>query len=119
MGDRANVRVLAESWPTDVYLYTHWTGTELPGIVQSVIAREERWTDPSYLGRMIFSAMVKDHIDAATGYGISSTVGDGDDRIITVDVDRQAVTMPDGRDWTFPEFIRVAGQIDWSDEDGE
>lgn len=116
MGDRANVRIVDEGWGSDVYLYTHWSGSELPNIVRNAMARRERWSDCSYLARIVFSAMIVGQLDGATGFGISSVVGDGDDRIITLHVDTQTVRIqvPDGcRTFSFTEFASLKGDIRW------
>jgi len=70
MGDRRHV-ILRYSNGRDIYLYTHWGGSELPKTVQNVLKRKERWDDETYLARMIFSEMIKDEIDSPTGYGLA------------------------------------------------
>ena len=70
MGDRRNVVVEFNS-KNSVALYTHWSGTELPQIVANALARgRARWTDPTYLTRIIFSEMIQHEILDETGYGI-------------------------------------------------
>lgn len=88
MGDRANVKVV--DGDSTVFLYTHWSGTELPGILKTALARKVRWDDGAYLTRIIFQEMVGDDT-GESGYGISSTVGDGEDRVLIVDVGTQTV----------------------------
>ncbi len=87
MGDRANVAIKDSDGGT-VYLYTHWDGSELPGVVQTVLRRlndrvlrrlNDRWTDAPYLARIIFSRMVgAANWSETTGYGISSGIVDND-----------------------------------------
>jgi len=94
MGDRANILVLGEG--SAVYLYSHWAGTFLPETLERALARsEDRWNDVQYLTRVIFSQMLiddgDDALNSTLGYGISSKVGDGGDRILVVDTDRQIV----------------------------
>ena len=105
MGDRANVFV-KEQYGREggVYLYTHWGGTDLPETVQGAMKKKERWDDGSYLARIIFCQMVKGHENGETGFGISATLGDGDDRILVIDCDKQTVSIKD-HSWTFQEFI--------------
>ena len=83
MGDRANV-FMKEQYQEEggVYLYTHWGGTDLPETVQSAMKKQQRWDDGSYLARIIFCQMIAGHEAGETGYGISATLGDGDDRIL-------------------------------------
>ena len=102
MGDRANIKVTGHG---DVHLYTHWAGTELPKTLQDGLIRgRSRWDDPIYLARILFCEMVKDDADDITGYGISGKVGDGDNRVLTVDTENQIVKWS-GRQATFEEYI--------------
>lgn len=71
MGDRANVVIRHAN--EEVWLYTHWGGSSLPGLVHRVLKRQARWNDPSYLARMIFSAMIANDIHGETGFGIGAS----------------------------------------------
>ena len=107
MGDRANVKIVEEGSPgysSTVYLYTHWNGTELPKTVQTALARRERWDDPYYLARIVFCEMVKGQEREATGFGISSVVGDGTERIIMLE--DKTVTLND-KTYTFEEYLKL------------
>ena len=120
MGDRANV--LVTDGESRVYLYTHWAGTELPGVVRDALARRERWNDGPYLTRIIFGQMVGTaDVMGETGYGISSVVGDGDNRIIVVDVDNQSVKIRisdmDVLSMTFDDFVNPINVPSWYDEE--
>jgi len=68
MGNRAQVRIV----DTGVYLYTHWDGKRIKEIVKSAMQRKERWDDPGYLARIIFSEMIKNDVEGNTGYGIGT-----------------------------------------------
>ena len=83
MGSRAQVYMK----DTGVYLYTHWDSGRLKGIVQKAIARMERWDDEEYLTRIIFSEMIKDNIEGATGYGIGCSKHGDIELVITVKCD--------------------------------
>jgi hypothetical protein len=115
MGDRANVCVKGWGNEGDVFLYTHWTGTELPQIVQTALARRERWDDNSYLTRIIFCEMVKGDEDGSTGYGISATVGDGDDRVLVVDPNTETLWREGREDSpiSFEQYVTFAGKLTW------
>ncbi len=91
MGDRANILVKYEN--EQVCLYSHWDGSSLPRILQDALNHRERWDDFQYLTRIIFQEMIKDDIGGTDGYGITQTPWDGDDRIITVDVNNQTVNL--------------------------
>lgn len=111
MGDRRNVELVYNSRnpdtePHSVFLYTHWHGSDLPNIIADALNSKQgrnRWTDPTYLARIIFTNMVKaDGIyeDGETGFGISPFESDKNHRTIVIDLDRQTV---DGN--TYEEYI--------------
>jgi len=118
MGDRAQVHVVAnknKEYNHDVWLYTHWGGTGLPETVASAISRGERWTDASYLTRIIFSAMIEGDIHGSTGYGIDNHQHGDVYRVITVDLDEQEVTVDGWREvpdtYSFAEFGEQAFEV--------
>lgn len=92
MGDRANVFIQEDEDGTGVYLYTHWSGTELPGMVQEALAGGRgRWDDPAYLARIVFCRMVRGHETGETGFGISVHIPDGNTRVLVLDTTKQQV----------------------------
>lgn len=108
MGDRANVYVKGYG-KGGVYLYTHSAGSKLPLTLQIALQRRVRWSDTQYLPRIIFSEMIKDSINSEYGYGISSTVGDGDDRILVVDPNLQTVHVKGKMaKYTFEEYCNLS-----------
>jgi hypothetical protein len=112
MGNPAQVHVIGHQeteYSHDVWLYTHWDADRIINTVSQALQREERWKDPEYLTRIIFSEMIKDNVSGSTGYGIGSHQHGDVSGIITVDADNQTVTIdgwgtPDGfyqfDDWT-------------------
>ena len=103
MGDRANIVVrqvnYAASTPTqkvkqDIFLYTHWSRSELPDILQSALKRgEPRWRDDAYLARIIFCEMVQGCVMEGTGFGIGVSQPDNSYPWLVVDPDEQTVTV--------------------------
>jgi len=126
MGDRANV-VVQESWapegqaPGEVFLYTHWGGSELPGILQTALKRNARWTDSSYLCRIIFQTMVGDD-RGETGYGIGASRPDNEYPYLVVDCKEQEIRAERESDlprtvlkkWSFEEFCNIDTDDFWS-----
>jgi hypothetical protein len=107
MGDRANVWVREDGADSGVFLYTHWDGTDLPLTLREALTRgRDRWTDTPYLTRIIFCEMVRGNEMATTGYGISSRVGDGDDRVLEVNIALQLVFI-NGRRLSFEEYVEL------------
>ena len=120
MGDRANIFIKSDLGYGDgrgVYLYTHNDGDELPVKLQAALARRERWSDDSYLARVISCEMVKGEERDSMGYGISAYLGDNEHKIIVVDAHAQTVGFhrpyyndPRGfcptpiAQWTFAEY---------------
>lgn len=94
MGDRGNVciRETTDNVENDVYLYTHWSGAELPEIVRVALAKRWRWNDAPYLTRIIFNELQGDD-RGETGFGISPTIGDNQYDIVVVDVEAQTVAF--------------------------
>lgn len=83
MGDRANVVVMTKPHP--VYLYSHWGGRDLPLVVQDALRRgPDRWSDDSYLTRIIFSEMIKDSVEGTTGFGIGTQAPDNEHDLVMV-----------------------------------
>ena len=113
MGCRGTIEVwengdAPKSEERPVVLYTHWGAKEMEDDLRDVLSRKLRWTDPSYLSRMIFSRMIRNDIDGETNYGIlTDNVGDAEVEII-VDCNRQEVIVKgwDKNDtYTFDDFI--------------
>ena len=109
MGDRANIKLV--DGDSTVFLYTHWDGSVLPGTLQRALAKKERWDDGQYLARIIFQEMLGTD-EGTTGYGISSIVGDGDDRILTVDISGQTVSARDAK-WSFSDYLNIDASTVW------
>lgn len=90
MGDRANIFFVDTNESEGgtlrgIYLYTHWSGSVLPLILQSALRRGKgRWGDSQYLARIIFSEMIQEDVLTETGYGISTYIGDNEHSVIRV-----------------------------------
>lgn len=97
MGDRGNVGIREND--ETVYLYTHWSGSELPETVRAAMNRaKDRWDDAPYLARIVFCEMIKGQESETTGFGIAASLCDNEHDIIVLDVDAQKVEVfgPDG-----------------------
>lgn len=94
MGDRGNI-VVRSGKGQEVFLYSHWGGTELPGIAQNVLRRNLRHNDAAYLARLLFCAMVHGQEKDETGYGISVTRCDYEHFDIVIDTQYQKVFFRD------------------------
>lgn len=108
MGDRANIKIVSREGG-DIYFYTHWAGTELLQTLQNAMKKaknDNRLDDDMYLNRIIFCEMIKNHVLNTTGYGISPYVGDGDDRIITVNHNQKIIQYKEDT-WTFDFFLEL------------
>lgn len=115
MGDRGNVCVSGTDTEGTVFLYTHWSGTELPEVVARALAYGQRWDDTSYLTRIIFEELTKDADSMFTGFGISSREGDWNHPTIWVCTERQTVyqkgVMPER---SFTEYV-----LAWLEPEGD
>lgn len=103
MGDRGNI--IVKDMGSEVYLYTHGTGSYLPETLKRALARKQRWDDGPYLARIIFCEMIKGSEADETGFGISSKRGDGGTDI-TVNVDDQTVSRNGKKTVSFAEYIQ-------------
>lgn len=115
MGDRRNIVVEFDD-NVSVALYTHWTGSSLPGALADALRRgESRWDDPTYLTRIIFSEMIQDDIMNTTGYGIEPIKTGSDNYCeaspgydLYVDTRNEQVGL-DETWYSFPKFIEQFG----------
>ena len=89
MGDRGNVKIE----DSGVYLYTHWSGSELPFIVQQVLKRKERWKTYPYLTRMIFCELLTHSHNDTSHFGISTEILNNEHPIVVVNCKKQMVSF--------------------------
>ena len=83
MGDRGQVKLVEGG--DAIFLYTHWGAADLLSDVANALERgRERWDDPEYLNRIIFSEMIQDDVMDLTGYGIGSHQHDDVWRVVTI-----------------------------------
>jgi hypothetical protein len=91
MGDRGNVFVVTDfqqetKRPLGVVFYSHNSGYDLARRVQVALAKRWRWSDESYLARIIFDGITEGQQGGETGYGISTqAAGDAEYPIIWVE----------------------------------
>ncbi len=104
MGDRANIVVISGN--ERVTLYTHWDGYILPELLKRALIRgTSRWRDFQYLTRIIFCELIQNDVLGVTGYGISQYVADGGDKVITVNLDLQAIHINE-QAYSFDEYMQ-------------
>lgn len=106
MGDRGNIVIRqGKTNADDVWFYGHWSGSVMGQVVRDALAKGWRWTDPSYLARIVFDELTKGHQGEETSFGISASIGDNDGYpVIVVDVPQQSV-------WTIAEAQLKGGRI--------
>ena len=108
MGDRNNVKITYSTGDA-VYLYTHWGGSELKGIVERAMSSTGRLSDESYFARVVFCAMLGDNLQdwrGETGFGIAPYAPDQDygNKMVHVDYSvRDATTGAPQIDWEHTE----------------
>jgi hypothetical protein len=94
MGDRGNIVIRDRG--DDVWLYTHWRGSDIAEVVAEALALKQRWDDPAYLARIIADVLWGGQERSTTGFGISCCMGDNEHPILVVDCDTQKVhTVPE------------------------
>jgi hypothetical protein len=107
MGDRANIKMVYDKGQ-EIYFYTHWDGSVLLYTLKAAMIRgKDRWSDPGYLARIIFSEMIQFSVLEETGYGIAPYVCDNNHPIISVNSHTKTITVEGVGEWTFDEFIKL------------
>jgi len=100
MGDRGNV-VVDDGDDGRVYLYCHWNGYDLPGILAEALASPEgrrRASDGSYLTRIIFQHILEkcgglEKGNRETGFGISARLTDNEYPLLVVKPRERSVVI--------------------------
>lgn len=121
MGCRGNIAIEGyrrEDKQDCIYFYTHWTGYRVHAITQAALRKRWRWTDNSYLARIIFDELCPER-GQETGYGISTEeAGDNEYPLVYVDPNKQEVswrfTPFNGeqkilKTFTFDEYVDLSG----------
>lgn len=91
MGMRRNIQLRYDDGRT-ICFYTHWGADGLKEVLRNALIRGiDRWDDESYLARIIFSEMIKDHILENTGFGIAPYELDPEFKTIEVDFVKKTV----------------------------
>lgn len=111
MGDRSYVHVLNDK-DKSVYLYSHWTGNKLLENVHSALKRKQRWTDDSYLTRIIFCEMLRygyrndllKAFDDECSFGISAFEPENEYKPIILDCQKEEITVGSLKS-SFKEFV--------------
>ena len=94
MGDRGNVAIVTNPSQPPIVIYSHWGGYELAQDVVRALQKRWRWSDESYLARIIFDEVRKDPL-TETGIGLDvGYIGDNDTYpIIYIHIPHQAVKL--------------------------
>ena len=104
MGDRGNIFFVdsrqGETF-AGIYMYTHWSGPALPGMVREALARGRgRWGDLPYLARVVFCELVKDSVLEEVGYGLGTRLGGNEHNVVRIDALASRVSFhAPGREW--------------------
>lgn len=116
MGDRGNIVIRGGG--SQVFLYTHWEGSEIAETARAALAFRTRWDDPQYLARIVFDVLKHGH-DGTTGFGITSNLHDNGHPLLIIDCDKQQVFLesddrsdfrkvgPDARPLSFEDFVTL------------
>ncbi len=106
MGDRGNIYV-HKGPEKGVYLYTHWSGSYLPKLLQDALRNgQSRWYDTPYLTRIIFDTLTGLE-GGETGYGIDTVRTSDNHPLLAVDDDHGVVRVENGPTYTYQSFIEL------------
>ena len=107
MGDRAHAVI--KDGADKVYLYTHWSGTDLPKVVKRALAvatEGDRLDDAPYLARIVFAHMTEGaKVGDTTGFGIATRPCEDTSRDVVIDCQEHTVTVGAGKSKTIAAFI--------------
>ena len=112
----------------EIFLYTHWRGTELPETLrQGLIQGKSRWNDSPYLARVLFCAMVKEGGDeeGLADFGISPWITDNEYPLLVVDTDKKKVRVEDAdsrrtlKTFSFASYIKTSRKKLWAQVEKE
>lgn len=121
MGDRANIRLIQPNNTGSIYIYSHWSGYEMPTILKDALGKARgRWGDNQYFNRILIDQITKDGRDEETGWGIGLSIGDNSYNILAVDERKKQVSVQTGegetlRTLTFEEFLALENPQEWRD----
>ena len=112
MGERVCVEIFESVNPEAgrTFLYSHWRGPDMLTVVHRALSRRERWTDFSYLARIVFSEMIETeaNLKEGTGFGICYRCpGDLNYPLIRLNMETQVVTAGN-HSWGFRDFIKLS-----------
>lgn len=125
MGDRANVYLVDSDVEHGMYVYTHWSGSELPEMVREALEKaEHRWGDAQYAARIFVSQFFSDIHEEETGGGLSTVMWDNQHPLIVVhlplrrvylaQVGEERSPVPDNFGYTFENFVGLK-HAEWDD----
>lgn len=114
MGDRA--QIIIERADTRIHFYTHWRGSQVPAILCDALNfGKSRWSDESYLARIIFSRLSRGEETELTGFGISTAYQDScPERDLIVNMDRKTVRYM-SHEWSFEDYVKNNNYRDWEE----
>jgi hypothetical protein len=114
MGNRANIIVRQEDG--DIFLYSHYDGERLVKTLQTALTfGKNRWNDPSYLTRIIFSEMIRGAEHDELGYGISLSMVDNDGHdLLIVDTNTKKITIISEKDGLIKKSRKLKETFDKS-----
>jgi hypothetical protein len=94
MGDRGNlvVRQTPDTNRDDVWLYTHWRGSDIPRIVRDVLAKRIRWYDPTYFTRIAYDVLTE-NAGPELGFGIGTSISDNEHDIVVIDLSNELIRI--------------------------
>lgn len=130
MGDRANIKIKSEIGKPALYIYSHWSGSELAGLLQNALKKAmPRKGDWNYFTRILVDQVMKSGRDQETGWGLGFSPDDNEHNLLVVNYETQTVKActfnweSDEREGleigtaTFAEFLALEDPNGWRDRD--
>ena len=109
MGDRGNIVIVDANNKPKLWFYTHWSGSELPDLVRKALIKgKDRWSDPSYLNRVLFQTMLDGDTDI-TGFGIDTKQGDGGTEVYICH-EKKTVKLEGLPTYSFEDYVKTTSR---------
>ncbi len=127
MGDRANIKIKIAKDKPALYIYSHWSGSGLPSILQAALKLAvKRLGDWNYFTRILMDQVTKDGRDKETGWGLGFQPDDNEHNLLVVDYAAKTVKAckfsdddeHEGADIAtllFAEFLALPDPNGWRD----
>lgn len=105
---KINIAIIQDKNQPAVNVYCHWMHLDeaVQRINRAIDSARDRWDDPSYLTRSIFSRIIEDDVHGTTGFGLSAVNQVDIEAELIIDIPNQTIhSNEDAFSMTFSEML--------------